>query len=146
MGFEIWDIGIPVMLVAVCTVGLGGLFTLVAWKEIVCDWHKSSRWDVSAAVHAFSAAVYLIPLDVLFLKLTSSVLDERYFHAIPLAAIVDLFVVAASFILVTTSMVLVRRNSRPGNRAVRMGSMVLFVVDAVGCIGVIMGLRAGPGH
>jgi hypothetical protein len=141
MGLDNLGLGLAVMFVTTCTIGLGGIFVLIAWRDAVYDRRKNARWKVPAALHTFSASVYLVLIGYFLLWLTAPTLQERSIRNISLAAIVYLFVLVASFALVVISMVLLRRDSRPDQGIVLAGSRVLFVVDVLGFIEIIMGLR-----
>src|SRR5437899_4434405 len=104
MGMNNWNLGMPMMFVTVCTIGLGGLSALIAWRHVVYDWRRTTHWRVSTALHTFSASVYLPLIGYLLLAVTSPGLQEHYIQGIPLAAIVYLGVLAASFILVIISL------------------------------------------
>jgi hypothetical protein len=144
MGMNNWNLGIPMMLVTVCTIGLGGLFALIAWRDVVYDWRRTTHWKVSTALHTFSASVYLPLIGYLLLAVTSPSSQERYIQGMPLAAVLYLGVLAASFILVIVSMLFVQRDLGPAKGVVLTGSRVLFVVDMLGFIGIVMGLRVMP--
>jgi tellurite resistance protein TehA-like permease len=141
MGMDNWNLGIPMMLVTVCTIGLGGLFALIAWRDVVYDRRRTTHWKASTALHTFSASVYLPLIGYVFLAVTSPSLQERYIQGIPLAAVLYLGVLAASFILVIISLLFVQRDSGSVRGVVLTGSRILFVVDALGSIGIVMGLR-----
>jgi hypothetical protein len=141
MGMNNWNLVIPMMFVTVCTIGLGGLCALIAWRDVVYDWRRTTHWKVSTALHTFSASVYLPLIGYLLLAVTSPGLQELYIQGISLAAVVYLGVLAASFILVIISLLFVQRDSGSVRGVVLTGSGILFVVDVLGSIGIVMGLR-----
>jgi hypothetical protein len=142
MGMKALDLGIPMMFVTVFTIGLGGVFALIAWQNVFSEWRKTGRWSTSAAMHTFSAAVYLPLICYLLLASTSPLLQDRYLRNIPFAAIAQLSVLVTSFVLVIFSLVLLRWDSSRGRGAILTGSRALFGIDVLGFIGIAIGLRA----
>jgi tellurite resistance protein TehA-like permease len=141
MGLDNLGVGLAVMFMTGSTIGLGGICVLIAWKDVIYDRRKNARWRVPAALHTFSAAVYLDLIGYILLSLTAPSLRERYIGNIRLAAIVYLGVLIGSFVLVLSSLVLLRREGRPGRGAVLAGSRIVFVIDVLGFLVIITGLR-----
>lgn len=79
---------------------------------------------------AFTVAVLL---DAITLPVLLEVSDAE-------RASVWLLLVAASFVLAVVSRWFVRRSSAPGRRMVKIGAMLLMVIDFIGLLGVISGL------
>jgi hypothetical protein len=134
MGWGGFAFFFPALFVTVGTIGLGSLFASMAWAGIVRASATTEHWRIPAALYAFTSAVFLdlIGLAVLWL-IPSDLLNYEVIGA-PLSHLVWSLFLVASFVFVTISMVLARKNVEPAKDAVKSGSRALFVIDVLGFV------------
>ena len=131
MWFQNFYILIPALFVTQCTIGLGSIFVVVSWIQVIFERVTKARWENPAALYALTIAVFL---DV---AASHSLHAPRGDLLYSESDYLCLLFMIASFAFVLLSMFLVRKASGPGTRTVRIGSGVLRVIAALGFVGFV---------
>jgi hypothetical protein len=121
---------VPALFTTLLTVGVGCFFLVTAWAQVLLEPPPEAPRVIELALLAFTAAALL---DVITLPVLLEVSDAE-------RATIWLLLVAASFGLAISSRWLVRRSSAPGRRMVKIGSILLMIINFMGLLGVISGL------
>jgi len=136
------------------TIGLGGVFVVMAWVQVLEMRAANGRCRVPAALYAFTASVcvdLLVFIGIIIASCNSvaisrnfpDLLDYKLFGVILVDA-VWFFSLVVSFCFLIVSIVLVRRESGPGIRIMKIGSRILFITSLLGLIGIIAWLPGAP--
>jgi hypothetical protein len=126
---------VPVLIMALCTVALGGLCVAMAWVEVIHERVGNASWRIPNALHALTAAVFLDAIE----------LDSGWSSPGDLLHVSDyvcVLLVVVSFVFVVISVVLGAKGSDPGTRIVKTVSKALVVIDAFCLMLMIAGLLA----
>jgi hypothetical protein len=135
MGLE----GLPAMFITLFTIGLGGLFGLLAWTSVSRERITLARRKIPAALHAFTASVGVELMGLIFLwTIPNDATDHEIFGTNLVSFIWCCFLIAG-FVLLLLSMVLVRVNGGDRDGFVKAGSTALFVIAVLGFIWFISG-------
>jgi hypothetical protein len=137
LGIERADFLIPALFVTACSALVGGIFTLLAWIAFACDPDNKRRWRIPLAIYTLAASSFLDWIGYFLLPSVPSVsvasLDRLWS-----------FVLVSGFVFVLVSLFLAIRYSGPARGTLLVGSVVLFLVNALGYI-VFLYLRSnGP--
>jgi hypothetical protein len=131
-----FDFFVPAMLMFLFASGLGCLFLVIAWAKILMLEEQGIRSRNTTALYAFTASV---AVEALGTGLVTAIPDELKYS-------VWLFVLLVGFALVIASLLLLRRHSGPESRTVRAGSIILFVIYALGFLSMIATLPGIRSH
>jgi hypothetical protein len=121
---------VPAVFTTLLTVGVGCFFLVTAWAQVLLEPPAEAPRAIEMPLLAFTVAVLL---DVITLPVLLGVSDAE-------RSTVWLLLVAGSFALAIASRWLVRQSSAPGRRMVKIGSILLMIIDFIGLLGVISGL------
>jgi hypothetical protein len=128
----------------VSTVGLGGVFVGLAWAQVVEMRAASAHWRTPVALYTFTAAVLVDIIGFIAVAVIPLRLRYREIIGVALFRVVWSSSLMVSFIFLIACMVLVRRESGPGIRIMRIGAKILLVTSLLGLIGIIAWLPGAP--
>ena len=140
--FEGFEFGIPALFVTAGTIGLGGFFVLMAWADTARALATKDGRPIPPALYTFTASVCTDLLGLVVLSVIPFDLGNQYILGVRLVPCVYFFFIITSFVLVTISLVLVRRDSGRVKDSVQSGSRALFVIDTLGFIWFVASLRS----
>jgi hypothetical protein len=133
MGWEGFAFFFPALFVTVGTIGLGGLFVLTAWADVVRASATPDQSRRPAALFPFTAAVLLDLIGLVCLWMIPTAVLNYEVIGTPLSHLVWSLFLVASFVFVIISMVLARKSLGSG-KIVQSGSRALLVIDVLGFI------------
>lgn len=107
--------------------GLGCLFLVIAWAKVFIQQEQGIPSKNTRALYAFTASV---AVEALGTGLVTVIPD-------PLKYSVWLLVLVVGFACVIASLLLLRRHSGPESGTVKLGSIILFAIYALGFLSMI---------
>jgi ABC-type multidrug transport system fused ATPase/permease subunit len=132
-----FNIFVPAMLMFLFASGLGCLFLVIAWAKVFMQEEQNVRSTNITALYAFTASV---AVEALGTGLVTAIPDQLKYS-------VWLFVFLIAFACVLASLLLLRRHrSGPERGAVKAGSIILFVIYALGFLSMIATLPGIQSH
>lgn len=121
-------------LMTLVTVLVGGVAMVIAWGKLFTDQPLEIDPRHSRSLYLFTAAVCVAPIGPLIALAFPGNLGNMLWN---LSLII-------SFLCITACTVLIRNITGPGARTLWLGSVVLFLFDLIGLIGMIMALPGLP--
>jgi len=139
MGMQGFNFGIPASFITVCTIGLGGLFVLIAWAKVIHEQVASGRRSVPLSLYTFTVSVLLDLLALVVLSAIPFDLRNREILGVLFPQCVwSLFLIASCVLLIIT-VARVRKDSGPGRGSVQAGSTIVLVTSVLGFIWFFVG-------
>jgi len=144
MWFAGLAVGLPELFIAVVSIFVGVPTVLIAWVDIINERVTANNWRIPTALHAFTASVLMYLASLFSSRIIPSELLHDSTAGVRSVQYVMACFIICGFIFLIISMVLVRRNSGPGTRVLKIGSKVLVVIALLGFIGIIGCLPQAP--
>jgi hypothetical protein len=126
---------LPGVFVSLGCAVIGCFFSLIAWIGVVSNLPKGQRWNIPSMLYTLSASSFLGLAGLLL-----------YFNLRPDAPGIGVFSdemlsrlwtssMVAGFVFVLITMLLAYLYSGPGRRFILVGTILLFLINALGFIG-----------
>ena len=122
MGWGGFNLGVPAMFITMLTIGLGGLFVLIGWIIVLTDKGANTHWRNRTALYSLTASVGLELMGTIVLSQIPYDIQDHEILGTRLVTFVWSCFLIASFVFVTTSMLLARKDIGPVKRTVQNGS------------------------
>jgi hypothetical protein len=142
--FEGFYFGIPAVFMTFSTIGLGGVFVLLAWFKIIKGMIYNRHAQVSTALYTFTAAVGLQLVAVEALPAVPYGIQDRVVMGVQAQKLIGSSFLAASFVLLLVCMVLARRDGGRVGDIVQIGAALLIAVFIIGFSLIILSLPGMP--
>ena len=139
MGWEGFSFFFPAAFVTIATIGIGSLFVLMAWADIIGASPTTKHKKIPAALYALMSAVFLDLIGLCSLWLIPSDQVNHEVAGVPLSHLVWSLFLWSSFVSVIISMVLAGRSGEHAKGAVQNGARALFIVDLLGFVWFVAG-------
>ena len=143
---EGFDFGIPALLLTYSTIGLGAIFVIAAWLNVIIERSNGMHWRIPAALYTLTASIGVELAGPIVLSHLPYYLTDREVLGCKLVAWIWSCFLTGSFMLLLVTVALAHREVGPGGRIVRWGSGVLGILAILGFVGIIMGLPGMPLH
>ena len=131
--------GYPAIHVTFITISLGALFALFAWGKTVFDPKESGVYsEFSSVLYAFTASVLSEIIGIIFIVAMPDSLDLFSVMGVRLRLFVYIVFLALGFVFVLVSLMLTKGKMGPIVRLLRIGSIVLVIVNVLGIIGITL--------
>jgi hypothetical protein len=121
---------VPALFTTLVTIGLGGLFLVAAWAQVLIEPPPEDPRQIETGLLAYTAAILMAALAI---PAVYGVGDGQ-------KALVWMFFLLVSYACMITSAVFVRKNFGPSKQIIKIGSIVLIVIDFLGILGILSGM------
>jgi len=129
------DYAVPAIFVSVCTIGLGGLFLIVAWCVAISDNSKEiGLYRYPSALYIYTASVFSDLLGMFVLSVMPDEWEQYYILGTRLRLCIYTIFMLISFVLVFVSLILLRRRNGRVRGVLMIGSIVLLAVNVLGLV------------
>jgi hypothetical protein len=119
-GYVFW------LMVFTGTAYFGVVMLLFAWGKALKSSSAGRRQRISPALLAFTASVFVNLAFFAIIPLIVDQVEGREIWKIPLGVFILCCIQTGSILLLVTSLVVVRRDSAPARRIVKIGSIVII--------------------